>query len=175
MAVVRPTGVYLLDFFCSGIQFYYIFVLSLFYILIYMFKEIMNWHVRGLSCKQNIYVSWSTSEQRVRLARRETGLNNLLTVQRRCFFCWSFMLSLSCICFVMLSCASVSWCLVVTCWERTDLLALVCDVTFPFGILGQVWYLIVLIPDFCPLFYFNLPRFSSVFLCLILLVHRGDL
>ena len=33
-----------------------------------------------------------------------------------------------------------------------DLLALVCDVycdfvTFPFGILGQVWYLIVSIPD----------------------------
>ena len=28
--------------------------------------------------------------------------------------------------------------LVVTCWERADLLALVCDVTFPIGILGQV-------------------------------------
>ena len=27
-------------------------------------------------------------------------------------------------------------------------------VTFPFGILGQVWYLIVSIPDICPLFYF---------------------
>ena len=36
----------------------------------------------------------------------------------------------------------------VTCWERADLLALVCDVycdfvTFPFGIMGKVWYLIV--------------------------------
>ena len=30
--------------------------------------------------------------------------------------------------FVMLSCASVYCCLVVTCWERADLLALVCDV-----------------------------------------------
>ena len=35
-------------------------------------------------------------------------------------------------------------------------MALVCDVyggfvTFPCGILGQVWYLIVLIPDFCRL------------------------
>ena len=28
-------------------------------------------------------------------------------------------------------------------------------VTFPFGILGQVWYLIVLIPDLCPLSYFH--------------------
>ena len=31
-----------------------------------------------------------------------------------------------------------------------------CDfVTFPCGILGQVWYLIVLIPDLCRLFYFT--------------------
>ena len=29
---------------------------------------------------------------------------------------------------VVLSCASVCWCLVVTCWERADLLTLVCDV-----------------------------------------------
>ena len=30
-----------------------------------------------------------------------------------------------------------------------------CDfVTFPFGILGQVWYLIVLIPDLCRISYF---------------------
>ena len=28
-------------------------------------------------------------------------------------------------------------------------------VTFPFGILGQVWYLIVSIPDLCCLFYFQ--------------------
>ena len=31
-------------------------------------------------------------------------------------------------------------------------------VTFPFGILGQVWYLIVLIPDLCPLSYFHTVR-----------------
>ena len=29
---------------------------------------------------------------------------------------------------VVLSCASVCWCLVGTCWERADLLPLVCDV-----------------------------------------------
>ena len=49
--------------------------------------------------------------------------------------------------------ASVHCLLVVTCWERTVLLALVGDVciffTFPCGILGQVWYLIVSFPDFC--------------------------
>ena len=42
--------------------------------------------------------------------------------------------------------------------KRADLFALVCDVycdfvTFPFGILGQVWYLIVSIPDPCCLSY----------------------
>ena len=41
---------------------------------------------------------------------------------------------LSCVCFVL--CASVYMCFVVTCWERADLLALVCGVfcefvTFP--------------------------------------------
>ena len=45
-----------------------------------------------------------------------------------------------------------------TCWERADLLALVCGVWlwvchFPIVILGQVWYLIVSIPDLCTLTY----------------------
>ena len=31
-------------------------------------------------------------------------------------------------------------------------------VTFPFGILGQMWYLIVSIPDLCCLFYFLTVR-----------------
>ena len=44
-------------------------------------------------------------------------------------------------------------------------LALVCDVycdfvTFPFGILGQVWYLIVSIPDPCCLSYFHANQTS---------------
>ena len=55
--------------------------------------------------------------------------------------------------------ASVHCCLVVTCWKRADLLALVSCVhcifvTFPCGILGQVWYLIVSFPDLCRLSYF---------------------
>ena len=53
--------------------------------------------------------------------------------------------------------SSVHCCLVVTCLERADPLALVGDVycifvTFPCGILGQVWYLIVSFPDLCRLF-----------------------
>ena len=51
----------------------------------------------------------------------------------------------------MLSCTSVCCCLLVTCWERADLLALVCGCHFTIGILGKVWYLIVSIPDLCPL------------------------
>ena len=67
---------------------------------------------------------------------------------RRYFLCGPFVLFM----------LSVHCCLVVTCWEGADLLAPVCDVslcfvTFPCGILGQVWYLIVSIPDLCPLSY----------------------
>ena len=51
-------------------------------------------------------------------------------------------------------------CLVVICWERTDLFALVCGVLlcvchFPIGILGQVWRWIVSIPDLCTQTYFE--------------------
>ena len=53
-----------------------------------------------------------------------------------------------CLVFVMPLCASVYLCLVVTCWERTDFLALVCVVChIPICILDQVWYLIVSIPE----------------------------
>ena len=64
------------------------------------------------------------------------------------------MLFMSCVCHAF---ASVHCCLVVTCWERADLLALVMFncvfVTFSCGILGQVWYLIVSFPDPCRLSY----------------------
>ena len=68
----------------------------------------------------------------------------------RFFFCLVFATPLY---------TSVYMCLVATCWERAVLLALVCGVLFvslllPIGILGQVWYLIVSIPDLCTLTYF---------------------
>ena len=58
------------------------------------------------------------------------------------------------------ACASFHCCLVVICWERADLLALVGDVycifvTFPCDIMGQVWFLIVSFPDICRLSYFK--------------------
>ena len=55
---------------------------------------------------------------------------------------------------------SVQYSLVVTCLERADVMAFLyvifscVFVTFPYGVLGQVWYLIVLIPDLCSLPYF---------------------
>ena len=57
--------------------------------------------------------------------------------------------------------ASVNCCLVVTCWERADLLALVGDVycifvTFPCCIMSQVWYLSVSFPDLCRFSYFHM-------------------
>ena len=47
---------------------------------------------------------------------------------------WKINIFLSCVCYVL--CTSVYMCFVVTCWERADLLALVCGVycefvTFP--------------------------------------------
>ena len=119
-----------------------------------------NWYCIWLSCKPNIYVSWSTSELRVMLApwNRFKPFSKifLLIVPRPYFFCGSFMFF--CLVFAMPLCVSVYLCLVVTCWVRADILALVCDVwyvfvTFPCGILGQVWYLIVSIPDLCSLSY----------------------
>ena len=52
--------------------------------------------------------------------------------------------------------ASVHCCLVVTCWERADLLAFVCGVEscfchFPMWYLGSGMVLDLLIPDLCRL------------------------
>ena len=76
-------------------------------------------------------------------------LHSKLSVPRRCFFCGSFLLCLCyvCICYAVLT---FPFSPVFACWKR----ALVCCVilyfvTFPYCVLGQVWYLIVSIPDIC--------------------------
>ena len=66
------------------------------------------------------------------------------------------------LCYVWLAFIMLCY-LLVTCWERADLLvilALVCVFTcvfviFPCGILGQMCYMIVSIPDLCHLSYFG--------------------
>ena len=76
---------------------------------------------------------------------------------------WIICVYVSC---VSHACASVHCDLVVTSWERADLLALVGDfycifITFPFGILGQVWHLIVSFPDLCLLSYLEAELLKS--------------
>ena len=76
------------------------------------------------------------------------------------FFCGSFLLFWYHVylCYTVLS---VPCSLVIPCWDKADLLALLhvvfscVFVTFPYGILVQVWYtyLFVLIADLCPPLY----------------------
>ena len=84
----------------------------------------------GLSCKPNIYVSWSTSELRVRLAPCNSlspPVKYFTDRFKAILLLWIFYVFF-CLVFVMPLCASVYLCLVVTCWERADLLAFVCGV-----------------------------------------------
>ena len=59
---------------------------------------------------------------------------------------------------------------VITCWEKGwSLGSLVCGVflyfvTFPYGVLGQLWYLIVSIFGFGPLLYFYIGHTKQIFL-----------
>ena len=84
----------------------------------------------------------------------------LLTISRLCFFCGSFLSFMIhvCLCYTVLS---VPCSLVITCWEKADLLALLCVVfsyvfvSFPYGVPGQVLYLIVSISDLCLPLYFS--------------------
>ena len=61
--------------------------------------------------------------------RHETGLSPPVTYftdgSKVVLFCGSVVLFVSCVCHAF---ASVHCCLVVACWERADLVALVCDV-----------------------------------------------
>ena len=77
---------------------------------------------------------------------------------------------------------SVPCSLVITCWEWADLLALVCVmfscvfVTFHDGVSGQVWYLIVSIPDLCLLLYFQTySSLASGVLCRLLITFANGL
>ena len=74
----------------------------------------MHWQVRGLSCKPNIYVSWSTSELRVRLA----PLNRFKPSSK--IFYWPFQggtsfVDLLCFCSVLCLLCFVRVCLYVLC------------------------------------------------------------
>ena len=121
------------------------------------------WAAKDLASLQFIYVSWSTSELRVRLA----PLNRFKPSSK--IFYWPFQggtsfVDLLCFCSVLCLLCFVRVCLYVLCghllgkgWplgSRLWCLLWVCH--FPIGILGQVWYLIVSIPDLCTITYFYL-------------------
>ena len=74
------------------------------------------------------------------ICQKRLGTQNMIanigfTVPRRCFFCGSFLLFIFRVCRVVLS---VHCCLAATCWERADLLGLVCDVLLCFWPLSHV-------------------------------------
>ena len=88
--------------------------------------------------------------------------NIFLTVPR-------WLLSMLRVCHTFLS---VHYSFVVTCWERVNLLALLCvifvvflSLSLSYGVLGQVWYLIVSIPDLCLLTYFYIFAISTEISC----------
>ena len=100
------------------------------------------------------------------------GFSIFTDVQRRCFFCGPFLLFMFCVHYAVLS---VHCSLVATCWERAGLLALLyvmfscVIVTFSCVVLGQVWYLIVSIPDFYLLLNYIYHEWASIKNCLFML------
>ena len=141
-----PIGFLLLR--CSVLCTLESFSLLLFCILIYMymFWEKMHGQVRGISCKPSSYVFWSTSNLRVMLAlwtQFKPSSKNLFTdCCKAVLFCGSFVL----LCFLWMSCFCA--CSLLPCghllrkgWPGGScLLCLLRFLTFPCGILGQVWY-----------------------------------
>ena len=117
------------------------------------------------------------------LCTNEFFLQNQNVFPRRCFFCGSFLLFMFRVCHAFLS---VHCSLAVTCWERADLLAFlyvmfycvfvvfilfdlnkICAMSY---VLGQVWCLIVSIPDLCLLSCFHSLKIVFVLFDLILYV-----
>ena len=138
----------LLDFFCSGIQFYvllspYVCFISFLYLDLYLLGD-DEWISKGSFMQTKHKCVLIHIGTKVRLAPlnrfKPSSKIFLLTVPRRYFIYGSFVLFMSCVCHAF---ASVHCCLVVTCWERVDRLSLVVMfncvfVTFQCGILGQV-------------------------------------
>ena len=106
----------------------------------------------------NIFIkTWSTSELRVRLALwNQFKPSGKITDRSKAVL----LLCLLCLYARLFICALCSPA------GKGLTLALVCGVLlwvchFPIGILGQVWYLIVSIPDLCTLTYFNATWIAS--------------
>ena len=135
--------------------------LSMFYLIfISWFVCTRRWCIGKLEIfhvNKTSKVSWSTSELRVSLA----PLNKL---KPSLDFLWQFQCSASLwilfLLFLFHVCpdytvVSVPCSFVITCWDRADLMALLCVLfPFPYGFSGRVWYFSVSIPD-CLHLYFH--------------------
>ena len=116
MAVVRPTGVYLLDFFCSGIQFYLLLspYLSILYLGLYVLGDDALISKKSFMQPKHLCVLihiWTKCEVGAPWNWFQPSSKIfLLTVLRRCFFCGSFVLFLSCVCYTF-----VHICLLMPC------------------------------------------------------------
>ena len=90
-------------------------------------------------------------------------------------FCGSLLLFMFHVCLYH-TVLSVPCSLAVICWERADLFPLLsvmfpsAFVTFPYGISGQMWYLIVSIPDLC---LYILNRKTAQVLINLALLHKA--
>ena len=123
-----------------------------------MYYEMMHRYVRDLP---KFYVSRSTSELRLRLVLLNMFKPSCIFSGRSkaVLLLWILLLFMFhvCPCYAVLSFPCN---LVITPWDRTDFLFLLCVMfscvfaTFPYCVPGQVWYLIVSIPDLCLLLYF---------------------
>ena len=79
---------------------------------------------------------------------------------------WVFLVILFhvCLCYAALA---VPCRLMITLCDGTNFLTLLCScdfAIFPYGVSGQVWHLIVLIPDLCHLLYFASFTFHYFFI-----------
>ena len=116
-------------------------------------------------CSQSVFILEYTVEKKKKICDSSLDLGNYRSSYgskehlRRSFFCGYFLLFMSYVCpryaFLSVPCS-----LVLTCWERAGLFAVLCVVfscvyvTFPYCVLGQVWYFIVLTPDIFLALYF---------------------
>ena len=109
---------------------------------------------RDRSGEPNIYMSWSTSELHLRVGLVPLNVFStrqyfyLLTFPRWCFICGFILLFEFHFC-LRYAVLPVPCSLVIIGWVKAELFALLCVgrsgvfVTFPYGVPGQVWYLIV--------------------------------
>ena len=134
-----------------------------------MYLSLSNWNFGMCRLKKHAYAELPPGENHASQAKslRPNTRNSVFprALFKPCSKVVHLLLFMFRVCHAVLS---VHCSLVITCWERADLLALLCVmfsclfVTFSCGVLGQMWYLIVLIPDLCLLLYFYCQRQNGI-------------